>query len=76
MLVKRRAPYRVPFYSDMVEAHLFISRSAVNVLKHLFQKLHEKIWVDLFSGFLCRILEPTVLPPWVNLFLQRNDAAG
>jgi hypothetical protein len=57
----------------MVGAHLFVSQPAASILKHLFQNLHEKIWVDLFSGFLGRILELDVFPPWVNLFLQRND---
>jgi hypothetical protein len=76
MLVKRRVPYRVPFYPDMVGAHLFVNRPTTSILEHLFQKLHEKIWVDLFSGFLSRILEPIVLPPQVNLFLQRNDTVG
>jgi hypothetical protein len=74
MLVKKRAPYRIPYYSDMVGAHLFVSWPAVGVLEHLFQKLHEVIRGDLFSGFPSRILESAVLPPRVNLLLQGNDS--
>jgi hypothetical protein len=35
-----RAPYRVPFYPDMVVTHLLISRPAGGVLEHLLQELH------------------------------------
>jgi hypothetical protein len=76
MLVKRRVPYWVPFYTDMIGVHLFNSQPAASVLKHLFQKLHEKIWVDLFNGFPSQILETAILPPRVNMFLQRNDVVG
>jgi hypothetical protein len=34
-----KAPYRVPFYPDMVGAHLLISRPAGGVLEHFLQEL-------------------------------------
>jgi hypothetical protein len=35
-----RAPYQVPFYPNMVGAHLLVSRLASGVLEHLLQELH------------------------------------
>jgi hypothetical protein len=60
----------------MVGVHLFISRSIVGFLEHFFQKLHKLDLGDLLGGFSSRILEPAVLPPGVDLFLQGDDAAG
>jgi hypothetical protein len=31
-----RVPYRVPFYPDMVGAHLLVSLPAGGILEHLF----------------------------------------
>jgi hypothetical protein len=31
---------------------------------------------DLLSGFLSRILGSAILPPWVDLFHQRDDSGG
>jgi hypothetical protein len=31
---------------------------------------------DLVTGLPSQILEPTVLPAWVNLLLQREDSEG
>jgi hypothetical protein len=74
--VLTRAPYRVPFYPDMVGAHLLISWPAGGVLEHFLQEFHQKLWRNLFVGFLSWVLESTVFPARVNLFLQRDDSMG
>jgi hypothetical protein len=38
--MKIRAPYRVPFYLDMVGVHLLISQPARGVLEDFFQVVH------------------------------------
>jgi hypothetical protein len=71
---KRRTPYQDPFHSNMVGALLFISQPTTDVLKHFFQELHEVIRPTLLGGFLSRILSIVVLPPQVDLLLQRNHS--
>jgi hypothetical protein len=74
--VLTRAPYRVPFHPDMVGAHLLISWPAGDVLKHLFQEFHQELWRNLVTGFSSWVLETTVFPARVNMFLQRDDSVG
>jgi hypothetical protein len=76
ILIETRAPYRVPFYPDIVGAHLLISRSAASVIEPFFQKFHKKVQGNLLDGFPSGILESAVLPPRVDLFLQGNDSVG
>jgi hypothetical protein len=71
-----RAPYWVPFYPDMVGAHLLIGRPAGGVLEHLFQELHQVLRGDLLIGFSSRILKYVVFLTRVDLFLQRDDSVG
>jgi hypothetical protein len=61
-----RAPYGVPFYPDMVGAHLLISWLAGGVLEHFIQEFHQKPWRNLFAGFLSQVLE----------FLNRGKLGG
>jgi hypothetical protein len=76
VLIKSRVPYQVPFYPNMVGAHLLISWPTGSVLEHFFQKLHETIQSNPLDGFSSRILGSAILPPWVDFFLQRDDSAG
>jgi hypothetical protein len=71
-----RVPYWVPFYFDMVEAHLFVGRPAGSVLKYFSKVLYQEPWSYIFSSLPSRVLESTVLPAWMNLFLQRLDSMG
>jgi hypothetical protein len=70
------APYGVPFYPDILGAHLYIDRPAGGVLEHFLHMFHQKLRSNLFIGFLSWILESTVLATRVNLFLQRKDSTG
>jgi hypothetical protein len=56
--------------------HLLISRPARGVLKHFFHELHQMLWSNLLAGLPGWVLDSTVLPSWVNLFLQRNDSVS
>jgi hypothetical protein len=75
-LVMMRAPYWVPFYPDMVGAHLLIGLSASGVLEHLFQEHHQVLRDDLRIGLLSWILNSAIFPTRVNLFLQRDNSVG
>jgi hypothetical protein len=68
-LVMTRVPYRVPFYTDMVGAHLLINRPAGGVFEHLLQELHQVLWSDFLIGFLGQILNSAIFPTQVDLFL-------
>jgi hypothetical protein len=37
---------------------------------------HQKLRSNLLAGFLSQVLESVVFPPWVDLFLQREDSVG
>jgi hypothetical protein len=74
--MKTRAPYQVPFYPDMVGAHLCVSRPAGGVLEDFLQVLHQEFQSNLFIDLLSRVLESTIFLAWVDLFLQRNDSVG
>jgi hypothetical protein len=71
-----RAPYWVPFYPDMVGAHLLVGRPAGGVLEHLFQELCQVLQGDLLVGFLSRMLHSAIFPTRMNLFLQRDNSMG
>jgi hypothetical protein len=60
----------------MVGAHLLVSRPAGGVLNHLFQEFHQMLWSDLVASLPSWVLEPALLPAWVNLLFQREDPAG
>jgi hypothetical protein len=53
---------RVSFHPNMVRAHLFISRPAGGVLKHLFQEFHQMLRSNLVAGLPSWVLDPAVLP--------------
>jgi hypothetical protein len=74
--VLTRAPYRVPLYSNMVGVHLLISWPGGGILEHFFQEFHQKLWRNLFTSFLSRVLESTVFPARVNLFLHSYNSVG
>jgi hypothetical protein len=76
VLIKSRVPYRVPFYPNMVGAYLLVSRPAAGVLEHFFQNFYETVQSNPLNGFPSRIMGTAILPPWVDLFLQRDDSAG
>jgi hypothetical protein len=69
VLIKRRAPYRVPFYPNMVGVHLLISRPVAGVLEHFFHEPHEMICSNPLNGFPSRILGSAIFPPgWTCFF--------
>jgi hypothetical protein len=70
------APYRVSFHPDMVGLHLLVSQPVGGVLKHFFQKLHQMLQSNLFTGLPSQVLDSDILPARVNLFLQRNNSVG
>jgi hypothetical protein len=52
MLIEIMVPYRVPYYPNMVGAHLLIRWLAASALEHFFQKkLHKKVRGNILSGF-------------------------
>jgi hypothetical protein len=75
-VVLTRAPYRVSFHPNMVKAYLLIVRLARGVLEHFLQELHQMLWSNLLTGLPSWVLDSTVLPAWVYLFLQRDDGAS
>jgi hypothetical protein len=60
--------YRVPFYPDLVRAHLLVGQPCRDVLKYFSQMLHQKFWSHLFLSLPSRVLESTVLPARMDLF--------
>jgi hypothetical protein len=53
----------------MVGVHLLIGRPADGVLEHHFQELHQVLQGDLLIGFPSQILNSSLFPTWVDLFL-------
>jgi hypothetical protein len=74
--MKTTAPYRVPFYADMVGVHLLVSQPARGVLEDFRQVLHQEFRSDLFISLLRWVLESTIFPTQVDLFHQRKDSGG
>jgi hypothetical protein len=68
-------PYWVPFHLKMVGANLLECRPTAGILKHLFQKL-EVTDLNSIKGLSGQVLESTVLPSEVNLFLERGHPVG
>jgi hypothetical protein len=71
-----KAPYRVPFYSDMVGTHLFIGWPVGSLLEYFSQMFQQELRTYLFLGLLSRVLGSIVLPTQIDLFLQRLDSTG
>jgi hypothetical protein len=60
----------------MVEAHLLVIQPTGVILKYFLQKLHQKLRINLLTGFLSRVLESIVFPKRMDLFLQSEDLVG
>jgi hypothetical protein len=60
----------------MIEVHLLVSRPARCILEYFFQMFHQKLRSNLLTGFSSQVLESSIFPTWVNLFLQREDSEG
>jgi hypothetical protein len=43
VFIMTSAPYRVPFYPDMIGAHLLIGWPVGGVLEHFIQEFHQKL---------------------------------
>jgi hypothetical protein len=69
-------PYRVPFYSDVVRAHLQVIWPSGDVLEHFYQMLHQKFRSHVFLSLPSRFLESAVHPAWMDLLFQRLDSIG
>jgi hypothetical protein len=64
-----RVPYQIPFYTDVIRAHLLIGWPAGGILKQFPQMLYQKLWGYFFLSFPSQVLGSTVFPTQVNLFL-------
>jgi hypothetical protein len=71
-----RVTYRVPFYPNVVEAHLLFSRSAGGILKYFLLLFHQKLRSNFLASLPSQVLESTILTAWMDLFLQREDSVG
>jgi hypothetical protein len=60
----------------MEGAHLLVSWPAGGVLEDFIQEFHQELWRNLFDGFPSWVMESTVFPARVDLFLQGNNSAG
>jgi hypothetical protein len=69
-------PYRVPFYPNIVGAHLLASRPAGGVMKYLSQMFHEELQSYVFTSLLSRVLESAILPAQGDLLLQGLNLMG
>jgi hypothetical protein len=69
-------PYRVPFHSEMVGAHLINWRVAAGIVEHLLQEFYHLADPDVIGCFPSQILKTTVLPCGVDQFLQGCYPAG
>jgi hypothetical protein len=69
-------PYRAPFYSEMVGAHLFVGWPDGSILEYFYQVFQQELQTYLFLGLLSQVLGSAILPAQIDLFLQRLDSAG
>jgi hypothetical protein len=64
-----RAPYWVPFYFNMVEAHLLVSWLSRSGLELFSLMLHQELWSYVFLELMRQVLETIVFLAWMDLFL-------
>jgi hypothetical protein len=74
--IRSTLPYRVSYDSEMICAHVLGSRPAASTLEHFLQKLHQLLGFDVITRFPGTVLNSTILPPRVYLFLQQRHLAG
>jgi hypothetical protein len=76
--IKRVSLYRLTgsFHMEMVGAHLLRSWLATGVLEHLLHEFHQFVSFNVVLQLPGRILNPSVFPTGVHLFLQRSHSVG